>query len=140
MPKMHIEKSISIDAPVDKVFKVLNDYNTWSTWSPWLIMEPDAEVKVEEGGKAYSWNGKLVGSGEMKMTAEDVNKSLHMDLTFLTPWKSQAKVWFEFESDGDKTKVTWFMDSSLPFFLFWMKKMMTATMILMPMIKMQLIT
>ncbi len=126
MPKMHIEKSISIKAPIEKVFNTLNDYNNWKAWSPWLIMEPEAKVTVENEGKSYSWEGNLVGSGEMKITSEDPNIALHMDLTFLKPWKSKAKVWFEFNEDDGGTKVTWLMDSSLPFFMFWMKKMMTA--------------
>ena len=53
MPKMHIQKSIEINAPVEKVFSILNDFNNWSSWSPWLIMDKNATVDVEEGGKAY---------------------------------------------------------------------------------------
>lgn len=127
MPKMHIDKSIDIKAPKEKVFKTISDYNHWQAWSPWLIMEPEANVTVEADGKSYSWEGDKIGSGEMKITNEDLNKRLDMYLTFLKPWKSQAKVWFELE-DGDDgvTKVRWLMDSSLPIFLFWMVKSMTA--------------
>ncbi len=126
MPKMHIEKSTAIDAPVNKVYATLNDLNKWQAWSPWLIMEPEATVDVSEDGKSYSWEGDLVGSGEMKITSEDENQRIDLDLTFLKPWKSKAKVWFEMSEEGDSTKLTWLMDSGLPFFLFWMKKMMTA--------------
>ncbi len=62
----------------------------------------------------------------MHITATDTNKSVDFDLTFLTPWKSFAKVGFELEEKGGKTEATWTMDSSLPWFMFWMKKMMVA--------------
>src|SRR5690606_28622253 len=40
--------------------------------------------------------------------------------------KSTSKVWFGLKPEGDQTRLTWSMEGSLPFFLFWMKKMMTA--------------
>ena len=123
---MHIDKSIEINAPVDQVYSKISDYNYWRPWSPWLVIEPEATTDIEEGGKAYSWKGERIGSGEMKITNEDVNKRIDMDLTFLAPWKSHAKVWFTFSGENGSTKVNWYMDSSIPFFMFWMKKMMTT--------------
>lgn len=128
MPKMHIKKSIEIKAPVAKVFSTISDFHHWQPWSPWLIMEPEAKVIVADDGKEYSWEGKKVGSGEMKITKEEDLKRVDVDLTFLKPWKSHAKVWFEVDNtdDGDSTNLSWYMDSSLPFFMFWMTKTMTA--------------
>lgn len=126
MPKMHIDKSIVINAPVDKIFSTLNDFNHWTSWSPWLLMDPDAKVTVAEDAKSYEWEGKRVGSGNMQILAEEANKSIDYNLTFLTPWKSKAKVKFLLHENGEGVEVSWLMDSNLPFFLFWMKKMMTA--------------
>lgn len=126
MPKMHIEKSTLINAPIDKVFKIVSDFHTWTTWSPWLVAEPEAKVTVREDGKYYSWEGDIVGAGEMTISNEVENKSVDMDLMFLKPWKSKAKVSFNMKEEGDGVRLTWDMDSSLPFFLFWMKKMTEA--------------
>ncbi|MEL7001992.1 MAG: SRPBCC family protein [Bacteroidota bacterium] len=123
---MHITRSVDIDAPAEKILPAINDFNHWDKWSPWLIMEPEATVEVADDAKSYSWTGKRVGEGKMAITNENGQKSIDYDLTFLKPWKSEAKVRFELEEKGDSTKVTWFMDSSLPFFLFWMKKMTEA--------------
>ncbi len=120
---MHVSKSISIQAPMDKIYQTLNDFNHWQKWSPWLIQEPEAKVTVADDNKSYSWEGQRIGSGEMQVTAEEDGKSIDYDLTFLKPWKSHAKVRFEFEEKGDDVEVTWLMDSSLPFFMFFMKKM-----------------
>ena len=124
MPKMHMKKSIDINAPAEKVYSILNDFNHWRPWSPWLIQEPEAEDKVLESGKFNEWDGKRVGAGNMRIVSEAPNKSVDYDLTFLKPWKSTAKVKFEIKPNEDDTSVSWIMDSSLPFFMFWMKKLM----------------
>jgi effector-binding domain-containing protein len=124
MPKFHLNESIVIEKPIDEVYKYVRDFKKWPEWSPWMVCEPDAEVKAED--KYNYWNGELIGEGEMKLVDEKKSSLLRYDLTFLKPWKSESKTWFEFEEVDGGTKVTWFMDSSLPFFLFWMKKMMTA--------------
>lgn len=123
---MHIHKSISINASVDQVFNTVNDFSQWQPWSPWLIQEPEAVVTVADDKKYYEWKGNRTGEGNMKIIQENENQALEMDLAFLKPWKSTAKVRFEFEAKGDVTEVHWLMDSSWPFFLFWMKKSMTA--------------
>ncbi len=126
MPKMHISKSIVVNKPIGEVFSKLNDFNQWTAWSPWLIQDPKATVNVADDSKSYEWEGPRTGSGNMSIVNEVENKSLDMDLMFLKPWKSKAKVFFETEEVSEGTKVTWKMDSSLPFFMFWMKKQMVA--------------
>lgn len=126
MPKIQVDRSVTIDAPVADVFSKLNDFNHWQSWSPWLIQEPEAKVNVAEDAKSYSWEGNRIGSGQMKIENEEENKRIYCDLQFLKPWKSKAKTWFDFSETSEGTKVTWHMDSSLPFFMFWMKKMMNA--------------
>lgn len=126
MPKMHIERSINIEAPAQKIYKVISDFNDWRPWSPWLLMEPEAEVTVAQDAKSYEWNGVRTGSGNMKILEEKENEFVDYDLNFLKPWKSHANTNFTLSQDGDSTKLTWKMDSSLPFFLFFMKRMMEA--------------
>lgn len=126
MPKMNISRSIEIMAPADKIHNTLNNFNHWAHWSPWLICEPDAKVTVAEDNKFQEWEGVRIGSGNMKVIKEEENKSIDYELTFLKPWKSNAKTRFEFTHEGDSIKVVWSMDSSLPWFMFWMKNMMQA--------------
>lgn len=124
MPKMNVVRSITIDTDASTVFSKLNDFNHWPTWSPWLIMEPGVDVTVSDDAKYYEWKGNRVGEGNMKITGEVENEKIDYDLTFLKPWKSEAKVSFLMNKSGNGTEVTWTMDSSLPLFMFWMKKMM----------------
>ncbi len=130
MPKFQIEKSIDINAPSAKVRRIIQDYDQWGVWSPWLCMEPDTKLELEGTaasiGHAYSWQGDMIGSGRMEL-AEVIGDVDKMDLTFLKPFKSTAKVEFETTSiDDHNTKVTWRMNSGLPFFMFWMVDTMKA--------------
>ncbi len=124
MPIVHVSRSIDIQAPVEKVYALLNDFRHWSKWSPWLIMDPKAKLKFAKGNKFYEWEGTRVGVGTMEISGEQENRWIDYNLTFLKPWKSRAKVRFELSQQEDKTVVTWKMDTRIPFFMFWMKKAM----------------
>ena len=123
MPKMNVKRSIVINAPKTKIKDFLANFHNWKNWSPWLVCEPEAKLEYKDEGKYYKWEGNRVGSGEMRVVTESDDK-VDYDLTFLKPWKSKAKVNFNFKEIGGTTEVEWNMDSSLPFFMFWMKKSM----------------
>ena len=127
MPAYHVSRSISINAPLKTLKDSLKNFKEWPKWSPWLIMEPDAAVTYSDRqgqvGATYGWSGILVGAGSMELMSVH-DKLLEMELIFVKPFKSRAKVSFEFEAEGDATKVTWHMYGNLPFFMFWMKEKM----------------
>ena len=130
MPKINVESSIVINASSEKIRDALIDFNTWPIWSPWLYMEPESEVtfrgEVGEPGHGYDWQGIKTGAGGMTLLSSSAEQ-IQCDLQFLKPFKSTAKVAFDIEAAGNEgTKVTWYMDSSLPFFLFWMKSLMVG--------------
>lgn len=130
MPAFNVVSSIDINVPASQVREALSDFNTWPIWSPWLIMERECEVTYKgtagELGHGYDWDGHKVGAGGMTLTALDANR-LEADLLFLKPWKSKADIAFDFEAvDESKTHVKWYMDSSLPFFMFFMLNKMKA--------------
>lgn len=130
MPKYHIERSIQIDAPIDAVSKLTTDFAEWPAWSPWLSMEPDARVDVYgtpgQPNHGYKWVGELVGEGDMQ--TRSIESGVHkMDLTFLKPFRSKARVEFHLKSPTDATcEATWHMYGALPFFMFFMTDTMKA--------------
>lgn len=129
-----IQRSITINKPVSDVFNNIADFNLWGKWSPWIIQEPSCPVKVSgevgELGHKQEWDGNRIGSGNMTLIEKEQNRYLNYDLFFISPWKSHSKTQFQFEPtkvDGEEaTTVTWLMQGSLPFFLFFMKKMMSV--------------
>lgn len=127
MPKLRIVKSIPICASAEKIYAYLGNFNYWLAWSPWLLMEPDAKVTIAGDAKSYQWQGSRVGEGNMQILTEQKNRMITYDLNFIKPWKSKAAVTFSLQKEAEgMTRVSWSMDSSLPFYLFWMKRMMVA--------------
>ncbi len=128
MPRFQVTRSVVVHAPVDSVFDKLADYQTWTTWSPWLISEPDAKVTVSTPsntlGATYAWSGEVTGAGQLQHKKLEPGSLIEDDLNFIKPFKSYAKVVFELSPVAEGTKVIWSMDSSLPWFLFWMVPMM----------------
>lgn len=126
MPTFSVAKRITVQAPVETVQTALQRFEDWPQWSPWLIADPDAEVTVDADGKGYRWRGDLVGAGSMTLLDSPSAGTLRYDLEFIKPWKSHADVRFELKATREGTEVVWAMDSSLPIFMFWMKKLMVA--------------
>ncbi|MGB7181279.1 MAG: SRPBCC family protein [Burkholderiaceae bacterium] len=130
MPAFNVKRSIRIAADQDKVRSVIADFNQWPAWSPWLRMEPGAAVNVRgtqnQLGHGYNWDGQLVGAGDMELSALSDTR-LVMDLKFLKPFKSHANVAMQTHEAGpEQTDLSWEMDSSMPFFLFFMVPMMES--------------
>ena len=130
MPAFQVESSIDINASTGAVLAHLHDFERWPAWSPWLYMERSVHLDYRgiagTVGHGYDWRGTLVGAGAMTLTQLSPSR-LEMDLEFVKPFKSHADVRFDIESvSADVTRVTWHMDSKLPFFLFFMTGMMRA--------------
>lgn len=126
MSRYFISKSIEIDAPIEKVHASVRDFKQWPAWSPWLIAEPGCPLTFAEDGSSYGWEGSIVGTGSMEVTDEEAPHSITYRLSFLKPMKAESVVQFKFAPKGEGTEVTWTMDGKLPFYLFWMAKMMTT--------------
>lgn len=123
MAEISISESILINEKAEEVYAYLREFKNWPEWSPWLICEPDAQV--EFGNSEYSWNGELVGSGTMTIEKETPHQQIDFVLEFRKPWKSKAEVSMRIESQGANSRLTWTMQSKLPFYLFWLKATMT---------------
>lgn len=125
MPRFHVEKSVQIAAPIETVHGSLRDFRQWSEWSPWLIAEPECRVEYADDGKAYQWDGKIVGAGQLEVVGEKAG-SIDYRLTFTRPWQSVNASAFRLRESGGRTSVTWKMEGTLPWYLFFMKGMMTT--------------
>ena len=128
MPKFNITRSIQINAPQQKVFDTVADYGTWTSWSPWLCAEPDAKVTVSDDsnsvGSGYSWDGEVVGAGELEHLKLVGCERIEDEIRLLKPWKSTSQVSFDVKQVVDGSELVWSMAGSLPWFMFWMKPMM----------------
>jgi len=108
------------------MFNYLRNFRHWPEWSPWLITDPDCKLSFAEDGTSYSWEGPVAGSGKIEVTDEQSPDRIDYRLTFLKPFRSTADVSFHFATKDESTQIDWTMDSSLPFFLFFLKDLMNA--------------
>lgn len=125
-----VAKSVVIAKSPAEVYRVVADFSSWPSWSPWLCQEPSCPVEIGGApgtvGHSQAWKGDFIGSGQMVLSEAVQNQRLGYDLHFLKPWKSHSRVGFEFSARDAGTQVVWTMQGTLPVFMFFMKKMMSA--------------
>ncbi|HEX8436063.1 SRPBCC family protein [Archangium sp.] len=111
----HIERSITVAAPVDLPFGLVNDFHKWKYWSPWDALDPKMK-KTFDGpyagpGAIYAWSGnKDAGKGQMTILESQPYESIRILLEFSEPWASTNTTTFTFQPVAEGIRVTWAMD------------------------------
>jgi hypothetical protein len=116
----HIERSITMAAPPEKVFEQINDLRKWDAWSPWAKLDPSAKYAYEGpqsgAGAITHWAGNdQVGEGSMTIVESKPHEVVKLELVFLKPMQDTATSEFHFKPEGEKTVVTWTMDGEKNF-------------------------
>ncbi len=127
--KLNFEKSIEINKATNEIIDLLSDLNSFKAWSPWLCLDENTKIEITGNAKtvghSQSWESEFTGSGKMTLS-KMTNDRVDYDLEFFKPFKSSSKVWFRVERKNEQTILFWGMDSKLPLFMFFFKKMMKA--------------
>jgi hypothetical protein len=116
-----VERSVSIDAPPEKIFPLIDDLHNWTVWSPWEKKDP-AMKRTYSGaargkGAAYAWEGnKDVGMGRMEIAESSPTSKVTVNLDFVKPFEAHNVVDFTLEPKGGTSSVTWAMHGPSPFF------------------------
>jgi len=132
--KLNIARSIKIHKSPADVYNIIADLTQWNSWSPWIHLEPTAKTQLSGTpcviGQAQTWEGEVIGSGKMTLQQLTPGQSIAIHLEFFKPWKNTTTVYFHLEKTSlDETLVTWKMQCSIPFFMFFFKNQMTAFMV-----------
>ncbi|HYO68915.1 MAG TPA: SRPBCC family protein [Archangium sp.] len=116
-----VERSITIAAPVDLPFGIVNDFHKWKFWSPWAGKDPKMQTAFDGAfagpGAIYTWSGNdQVGKGKMTIVDTKLYESIQIQLEFLEPWPATNTTLFTFQptSDGG-IQVTWAMEGNNTF-------------------------
>ncbi|WP_375766263.1 SRPBCC family protein [Archangium gephyra] len=111
-----VERSITIAAPVDLPFGIVNDFHKWKFWSPWAGKDPKMQTDFDGAfagpGAIYTWSGNdEVGKGRMTIVDAKLYESIQIQLEFLKPWPATNTTLFTFQPapDGSIT-VRWAME------------------------------
>ncbi len=114
--KYEVSRSVTVAADKARVHTFVDDLEKWPLWEPWREM--DATIKVTLGpktsgvGARQSWSGNS-GDGSLTFMSSSPEKGIAYDLHF-EKGKYKCVGSMRYESQGDKTKVTWAMVGENP--------------------------
>lgn len=115
-----VERSISIKAPAEKIFPLIDDFHRWEQWSPWEKVDP-ALKRTYSGaasgqGAAYAWFGnKEIGQGKMEIVESTPPARLLIKIDFLVPFEAHNTVEFTLRTQGDSTVLSHAMFGPSPY-------------------------
>ena len=109
-----VERSTTIGAPPEPIYRQIADFHNWSNWSPWEGVDPGMERTysgADSGpGAVYAWAGnRKAGSGRMEITEATDPTHVGIDLRFLKPFRAQNETVFRIRPEGSGSRVTWTM-------------------------------
>ena len=117
-----VQRTATIAAPPEKVFRLIQDLHQWASWSPWEKMDP-AMKKTYSGapqgtGAALEWDGNNdVGTGRMEIVSTVPSSRVVIKLDFLKPFEAHNQAEFTLEGGGTATTLTWAMHGPQPFMM-----------------------
>ena len=110
-----VERSIIVNAPVDRVFDQVNDLRNWEKWSPWKRMDPTMVMTFSNppvGQNAfYKWESKdkHLATGTMTLSKVVANEEIVTTIEFGDGYVGTSDFHFGHKDDG--IEVTWSMEN-----------------------------
>jgi uncharacterized protein YndB with AHSA1/START domain len=117
--RFRVQRALSIKAPPEKIFALVNDLRGWGAWSPYEKKDPDMKRTYSGAasgkGAVYEWDGdKNVGKGRMEITDTSPPSKIVNKLDFISPFEGHNTAEFTLEPQGDSTNVTWAISAQAP--------------------------
>ena len=115
-----VERTVTINAPPERIFPLINDFQRWGAWSPFEKKDPGMKRTmsgVSSGkGAVYEWDGnKEIGQGRMEIVESVPPSRITLTLDFTRPFEAHNIVDFTLEPRGNSTQVTWAIHGPSPF-------------------------
>lgn len=113
--KVHVERSIVINAPPSTVFALINDFRKFNLWSPWAKLDPNTQYTFsgpDSGvGAKMAWHSENrdVGSGQQQILASTPDQHIQTALNFGDMGTAFAT--FDLAATDAGTRVTWGFDN-----------------------------
>ena len=113
--KVHVESSLTMNAPSEEVFQQVNNVKNWKAWSPWAQQYEDMEttygdVTVGEGA-FFSWESENAGGGSLTISESESPNYIKTKLDFREQGTATGE--WKFEQNEDSTTVVWSMDTDM---------------------------
>jgi len=110
----HVQRSIRIKAPPEKIFALINDFHNWSGWAPQDKEDPTMNRTYSGAangkGAVSEWNSTgSAGKGRMTITESVPPSMISVKVDFMKPFEAHNINEFTLEPAGALTKITWTM-------------------------------
>ncbi|MCE3074810.1 SRPBCC family protein [Chryseobacterium gwangjuense] len=116
------EKSITINAPAEKVWQNTSTLKAMDVWSPWNDLDPNMKKEwsgvTGNPGEKVCWDSKNENAGKGCQEVKKVdaaNKRIDTEIKFLTPYESEANAYVIVTPEGSGSKATWGFTSKIPY-------------------------
>jgi hypothetical protein len=115
-----VERAISVKAPPEKIFPLINDFHQWVSWSPYENKDPAMKRSYSGAecgkGAVYGWEGNSnVGAGRMEILEMSAPSKILIKLDFFKPFEGHNTAEFTMLPQGDATNLNWVMRGPAPF-------------------------
>lgn len=117
----HVERSVVINAPPEKIYALVADLNEANRWSPWSKMDPamTQEISGSGIGQKQVWKSKKLGDGSQEIVGLNPPTGVDYSLDFGDMGRAMAAMRLEPTAGG--VKATWSLDTRMrdgvPFYM-----------------------
>lgn len=106
-----VQRSITIKAPPETIFPLINDLHSMQTWSAWEKVDPGMKRTYSGAtsgpGAVYEWEGNQeIGQGHMEIIDVTPPAKISIRMDFIKPFPAQNTLEFVLQAEGDSTRVT----------------------------------
>ncbi|HWA49361.1 MAG TPA: SRPBCC family protein [Dongiaceae bacterium] len=117
--EFRVQRTVTINAPAEKIVPHIADFHQWGAWSPWEHLDPAMQRTFGGApagkGSIYEWSGNDdVGQGRMEIL-DSTPDQVVIKLDFHKPMEASNTAEFALQPNGDATDVTWAMYGPMPF-------------------------
>ena len=85
-PKFNVTRSLTINAPPDKIYALVADPRRWKEWTVWNQRDPAMAITYSGppsgSGAGWAWKSKSEGDGRMTFTTAEPGRRLGYELFF----------------------------------------------------------
>ena len=115
-PKFKVSRSVTINAPADKVCALLADPRRWKEWTVWNQRDPAMDITdcgpPSGSGAGWAWKSKTEGDGRMTFTTTEPGKRLGYE--FYSPdFGTTSTGDLLLQAAGSGTQVVWLMNGNM---------------------------
>jgi uncharacterized protein YndB with AHSA1/START domain len=111
-----VTRSVSIQAPPEKIYPLIADPRQWKQWSVWNQRDPAMDITYSGPpsgtGAGWAWKSQSEGDGRMTFTAAEPGQRLAYDLYF-PDFGTTSGGELRLKPENSATQVTWVMNGNM---------------------------